>query len=99
MQKKSSPAKAHTQPLPPRPMSHNPAHPASAKLIVGVCIGRVDSLGSGAVSLKPSQLVFFDTTVHARDNPTTIMLQGWIAQEETGGQKLEAYWRRGAFAQ
>jgi alcohol dehydrogenase len=27
------------------------------------------------------------------------MLQGWIAQEENGGQKLQAYWRNGAFAE
>jgi len=28
-----------------------------------------------------------------------IMLQGWIAQEENGGQKLQAYWRNGSFAE
>jgi len=62
--------------------------PARAKLKVGASrIGRVDTLGPGAVFLKPGQPVFFDTTVRVRDNPTTIMLQGCIAQEENGGQK------------
>ena len=56
-------------------------------------------MGPGAVSIKPGQLVFFDLTVRARDNPTTVMLQGLIALEEDGGQKLQAYWRHGAFAE
>lgn len=63
------------------------------------CIGRVDSVGPGAVSLQPGQLVFFDITVRARDNPTVIMLQGLIAIEQDGGQKLQSYWRNGSFAE
>jgi alcohol dehydrogenase len=65
-------------------------------LTTGVsCIGRILELGPGAVKLDPGQLVFFDTTVRARDEPYTIMLQGLFAAE----QKLQTYWRNGAFAE
>jgi len=54
------------------------------------CIGRVDSLGPGPVSLKPGQPVFFDTTVRARDNPTTIMLQGRSHRKKTADKSYRS---------
>ena len=59
----------------------------------------MEALGPGAVAFKPGQLVFFDCTVRARDSPQTIMLQGLFAAEQNGGQKLQSYWRNGAFAE
>src|SRR6202035_5317689 len=47
----------------------------------GSCVGRIESLGAGSVALKQGQLVYFDCTVRARDNPFSIMLHGIIAQE------------------
>lgn len=80
------------------PLVPGPSQPKP--LTIGVsCIGRIDSLGAGSVALKPGQLVFFDTTVRARDNPFSIMLQGLFAAEQDGGQKLQSYWRNGAFAE
>src|SRR5579859_5590419 len=68
--------------------------------MVGVsCVGRVDSFGEGTVSLKKGQLVFFDTTVRARDDPLAIILQGLFAQKENGGQKLQEYYRNGSWAE
>jgi len=70
------------------------------QLTLGMCcIGRVESLGPDSVSLKIGQLVFFDITVRARDNPNTVMLQGFYAPREEGADTLQKYWRNGAFAE
>lgn len=68
--------------------------------MIGVsCVARVDSFGGGTVSLKKGQLVFFDTTVRARDDPLAIILQGLFAQKENRGQKLQEYYRNGSWAE
>lgn len=63
-------------------------------------IGLVEKLGPDATRLRPNQLVLCDPTVRSRDDSLSpdIMLQGWIAPGE-GPQKLQAYFRNGAFAE
>ena len=63
-------------------------------------IGQVRAVGPDATRLRPGDWVFCDPTVRSRDNALTpdITLQGWSARGE-GGQKLQAYFRDGAFAQ
>lgn len=63
-------------------------------------IGRVRAVGPDATRLQPGDWVFCDPTVRSRDgapNPD-ITLQGWSARGE-GGQKLQRYFRDGAFAE
>ena len=63
-------------------------------------IGRVRATGPDATRLQPGDWVFCDPTVRSRDGALTpdITLQGWSARGE-GGQKLQRYFRDGAFAQ
>ena len=63
-------------------------------------IGRVSATGPDATRLRPGDWVFCDPTVRSRDGGLTpdITLQGWSARGD-GGQKLQAYFRDGAFAE
>ena len=63
-------------------------------------IGRVRAVGPDATRLQPGDWVFCDPSVRSRDDALTpdITLQGWSARGE-GGQKLQRYFRDGAFAQ
>src|SRR4051812_5442582 len=63
-------------------------------------IGKVVELGPDATRLKIGQLVFCDPTVRSRDDSVSpdIMLQGLIAPGD-GPQRLQTYFRNGAFAQ
>src|SRR5206468_3129897 len=63
-------------------------------------IGRVRTVGPDATRLQAGDWVFCDPTVRSRDGSLTpdITLQGWSARGE-GGQKLQRYFRDGAFAQ
>jgi alcohol dehydrogenase len=63
-------------------------------------IGRVRAVGPDATRLQAGDWVFCDPTVRSRDGSLTpdITLQGWSARGE-GGQKLQRYFRDGAFAQ
>ena len=63
-------------------------------------IGRVSAVGPDATRLQPGDWVFCDPTVRSRDGAPTpdITLQGWSARGE-GGQKLQRYFRDGAFAE
>ena len=63
-------------------------------------IGRVRAIGPDATRLQPGDWVFCDPTVRARDDALTpdITLQGWSARGE-GGQRLQRYFRDGAFAE
>lgn len=63
-------------------------------------IGQVRAVGPDATRLQPGDWVFCDPTVRSRDGALTpdITLQGWSARGE-GGQKLQRYFRDGAFAQ
>ena len=63
-------------------------------------IGRVRAVGPDATRLQPGDWVLCDPTVRSRDGglEPDITLQGWSARGE-GGQKLQRYFRDGAFAQ
>lgn len=63
-------------------------------------IGQVRAVGPDATRLRPGDWVFCDPTVRSRDGTPTpdITLQGWSARGE-GGQKLQQYFRDGAFAE
>lgn len=63
-------------------------------------IGQVRAVGPDATRLQPGDWVFCDPTVRSRDGAATpdITLQGWSARGE-GGQKLQQYFRDGAFAE
>ena len=63
-------------------------------------IGQVRAVGPDATRLEPGDWVFCDPTVRSRDGALTpdITLQGWSARG-AGGQKLQRYFRDGAFAQ
>ncbi|MCQ8240087.1 alcohol dehydrogenase catalytic domain-containing protein [Rhizosaccharibacter radicis] len=63
-------------------------------------IGRVRAVGPDATRLQPGDWVFCDPTVRSRDGADTpdITLQGWSARGE-GGEKLQRYFRDGAFAE
>ncbi|WP_428392075.1 alcohol dehydrogenase catalytic domain-containing protein [Lichenicoccus sp.] len=63
-------------------------------------IGQVRAVGPDATRLQPGDWVFCDSTVRSRDGALTpdITLQGWSARGE-GGQKLQRYFRDGAYAQ
>jgi alcohol dehydrogenase len=49
--------------------------------------------------LKPGQLVFVDKTIHARDNPNIVILQGFFKTPVPGVEKLESKWGNGALAE
>ena len=63
-------------------------------------VGQVRAVGPDATRLQPGDWVFCDPTVRSRDGVPTpdITLQGWSARGE-GGQKLQRYFRDGAFAE
>jgi alcohol dehydrogenase len=63
-------------------------------------IGRIRATGPDATKLRVGEWVFCDPTVRSRDDARMpdIVLQGWSARAE-GGQKLQRYFRDGAFAE
>lgn len=63
-------------------------------------IGRVFEVGPDAVSLKPSQLVYCDITVRARDDPFVTILLGTHGGGYPAAQKLmDGEWRNGTYAE
>ncbi|KAI9640387.1 hypothetical protein NHQ30_011132 [Ciborinia camelliae] len=63
----------------------------------GSSIGRVESVGADAVSLKPGQLVYCDITVRARDDPDLAILMG--LHGEAAMKLMQGEWRNGTFAE
>jgi threonine dehydrogenase-like Zn-dependent dehydrogenase len=63
-------------------------------------IGRVAALGPDAVLLKEGDLVYFDCTIHGRDDTEAIILAG-IAEGSTEGSKklMHGMWRDATFAE
>lgn len=76
-------------------------YPLPMPLIPGSsCIGRVDSVGSDATKLTPGQLVFSDTDIRSRDNPSDIFLSAIHHGSTEGSQKLmRDVWRDGSWAE
>jgi NADPH:quinone reductase-like Zn-dependent oxidoreductase len=68
-------------------------------LVVGTsAIGRVAAVGPDAVHLKPGQLVFFDCTIRARDDPGAIILSGIADGSSEASKKLMAgEWRNSSY--
>lgn len=63
-------------------------------------IGRVEEPGPDAVTLTKGQLVYFDITIHGRDDPNVQMLLGVHGGGYPAAQKLmEGPWRNGTFAE
>lgn len=66
----------------------------------GSCIGRVHATGPDTTALKEGQLVFCDSTIRARDDPSAQMLLG-LFDGMTPGSKLlmRDVWRNGCMAE
>ncbi|KAF5610124.1 alcohol dehydrogenase [Fusarium subglutinans] len=79
---------------------HKP-YPYPEPFVIGSsAIGRVAAVGPDATSLKPGQLVFFDSFIQARDNPNSLILHGLSGGFDTASNKLmEGEWRDGTYAE
>ncbi|KAF8208757.1 hypothetical protein K438DRAFT_1904372 [Mycena galopus ATCC 62051] len=63
-------------------------------------IGRVAAIGPDTTLLKPGQLVFFDSFVVGRDDPTSLILHGLNSGPTPGSVKLmEGEWRDSTYAE
>jgi threonine dehydrogenase-like Zn-dependent dehydrogenase len=76
-------------------------YPYPEPFVIGSsAIGRVAAVGPDATSLKPEQLVFFDSFIQGRDNPNSLILHGLSAGFDTASKKLmEGEWRDGTYAE
>ncbi|KAF4495132.1 alcohol dehydrogenase [Fusarium agapanthi] len=76
-------------------------YPYPEPFVIGSsAIGRVVAVGRDATSLKPGQLVFFDSFIQARDNPNSLILHGLSGGFDTASNKLmEGEWRDGTYAE
>ncbi|KAM3086998.1 hypothetical protein ACMFMF_000929 [Clarireedia jacksonii] len=63
----------------------------------GSSIGRVYSVGADSVSLEVGQLVYCDSTIHARDDPDLAILMG--LHGGAAMKLMEGEWRHGTFAE
>ncbi|EXL52374.1 hypothetical protein FOCG_08164 [Fusarium oxysporum f. sp. radicis-lycopersici 26381] len=79
---------------------HKP-YPYPEPFVIGSsAIGRVVAVGPDATSLKPGQLVFFDSFIQGRDNPNSLILHGLSGGFDTASNKLmEGEWRDGTYAE
>ncbi|KAF4945061.1 hypothetical protein FGADI_12217 [Fusarium gaditjirri] len=79
---------------------HKP-YPYPEPFVIGSsAIGRVAAVGPDATSLKPGQLVFFDSFIQGRDNPNSLILHGLSEGFNTASSKLmEGEWRDGTYAE
>lgn len=77
------------------------AYTLPTPLVPGLsAIGRIVALGPDAVSLSAGQLVFFDCTIRARDDPATVFLLGIHDGGAPRAKKLaREVWRNGTFAE
>ncbi|KAH8896405.1 GroES-like protein [Thozetella sp. PMI_491] len=63
-------------------------------------VARIYSTGRDAVQLKAGQLVYVDPTVHARDAPGVVIMQGHHrGNANEGSDKLFSVWRDGSLQQ
>ncbi|PCD24832.1 hypothetical protein AU210_013947 [Fusarium oxysporum f. sp. radicis-cucumerinum] len=79
---------------------HKP-YPYPEPFVIGSsAIGRVVAVGPDTTSLKPGQLVFFDSFIQGRDNPNSLILHGLSGGFDTASNKLiEGEWRDGTYAE
>ncbi|KAI7771446.1 hypothetical protein LZL87_010886 [Fusarium oxysporum] len=79
---------------------HKP-YPYPEPFVIGSsAIARVTAVGPDATSLKPGQLVFFDSFIQGRDNPNSLILHGLSGGFDTASNKLmEGEWRDGTYAE
>lgn len=70
-------------------------------LVTGTsAIGRIVATGSDAVKLKHGDLVFYDCTIHGRDDSDAIILAGLAEGGTEGSRKLiRGEWRDSTFAE
>ncbi|KAI4130857.1 MAG: hypothetical protein LQ338_001534 [Usnochroma carphineum] len=75
--------------------------PMPTPFVIGsAAVGRVESIGADATLLSPGQLVFVDTFIRARDDPTTSFLFGFREGPTEGSKKLMAEaWRDSTYAE
>ncbi|KAI3320263.1 NAD(P)-binding protein [Xylariaceae sp. AK1471] len=63
-------------------------------------IGRVAEVGADATTLKPGQLIFFDSFITGRDNTDSLILHGLSSGFNPGSNKLmEGEWHDGTYAE
>lgn len=79
----------------------NRQYPYPTPMVPGVwSIGRVVAAGPDAVALQRGQLVWFDSFILARDDPSVAMLSGMSDVGHPGARKLmSGEWRDSSFAQ
>lgn len=70
-------------------------------LVIGTSVvGRIAAVGQDAVLLKEGDLVFFDCTIHGRDDSQAIFLMGLSEGGTDGSRKLmRGEWRDATFAE
>jgi D-arabinose 1-dehydrogenase-like Zn-dependent alcohol dehydrogenase len=77
------------------------AYPYPTPLVPGSSgIGRIAALGPDATSLQVGQLVFVDSVIRSRDDPTDVFLMGITQGGTEGSAKLmRDVWRNGTYAE
>lgn len=66
----------------------------------GGCIGRVEAVGSDAISVEPGQLVYVDPAIIGRDDPTQKIVHGAIQGFTPRAEKLAVEgWRDGTMGE
>ena len=75
--------------------------PMSVPMTPGTgCIGRVEAIGSDATTVTPGQLVYVDPTVRARDDPSEVIIQGFIqGVTEKSALLSKNAWRNGTWTE
>ncbi|KAM0338625.1 hypothetical protein ACHAPU_011258 [Fusarium lateritium] len=64
------------------------------------CIGYITEVGADATLLKPGDLVWVDSTIVGRDDPTVVIVQGHLGGlSERGRTLMQGEWRDGSFQQ
>ena len=76
-------------------------YPYPTPLVVGSsAVGRVAAVGPDGVLLKPGQLVFVDSVIRGRDDPSAIILSGLTEGFSEGSRKLmRGEWRDSTYAE
>ncbi|KAF2735348.1 NAD(P)-binding protein [Polyplosphaeria fusca] len=74
-------------------------YPYPTPLVIGLhAVGRIVALGADAVALKIGMLVFFDSFIRARDDPSVVMLSGF-SEVGKAHALMSGEWRDSTYAQ